>query len=390
MNHWKLVLGAAVLAGPTLSHSALAGDPKSSLATSGGDWEYSISAGAAYRKFGTIKTNSGYRSSALVLPSFVGGNALVTPPIGGPGNRIYDDGFVGEDAGTGIDGSTWNWGYDRDDQVDTINDQLVFRATGFQSIRSDFRNAPLSGPSSRRDLDGFSPRLQFDARSPHQIGGFRLGFSAGIDFVNSSQSLNFSNFSLTQIRDDYRLDYTDRYNLNGVIPPLAPYQGSLGGPGPVIGYFPTSSPPPNPVLLTTDTATFSNRVSSSVDVNSITLNFGPSLGMQRGRYDFSVSAGVTLNIYDWKAKQSESLAVTGPNGVTSTFATWSERDQGITLRPGIYLQGETSYALTESLGLTGFLRLDTAGDFRIGSGPTGYKIDPNGVTAGIMLRIALP
>ena len=83
-----------------------------------------------------------------------------------------------------------------------------------------------------------APHLQFDARSPHHLGPFRIGFSAGLDFMKADQSLAFSNFSATQTRDDYRLDYEDRYDLQGVIPPQAPYAGTIGGAGPLIDNIP--------------------------------------------------------------------------------------------------------------------------------------------------------
>jgi hypothetical protein len=376
-----------LLALPVLLSPAHAGDAKSP-ARSGGDWEFSISAGPAYRHFGTIKTQAGYRSGGLAIPSLVGSDSLTTPPIFGPGLRSYSDGYVGEDAATLTDGETWNWGYDRADQIDTPNDQLVFTATGFQSIRTDFRNAPLAGPLRRDDLDGFAPRLQFNARSPHTLGNYRLGFSAGFEFTNASQSLGFSNFSLTQVRDDYRLDYEDRYALDGTIPPAPGYQGTAAGPGPIIGYNPSGSTMV-PVLIFTESSTFTNDVSSSVDINSLTLNFGPSLSRTLGKYDFSLSAGLTLNVYAWKAQQAETLRVTTPTG-TSTFAEWSESDKGIKTRGGIYLQGDASYAVTPTLGIIGFLRLDTARDFSIGSGTTRYAINPDGLTSGIMLRLALP
>jgi hypothetical protein len=382
----------SALALPVMIQSAAAGETKGGIRT-GGDWEYSISVGPTYRQIGTIRTNSGSNSGGLTLPSLVGGDSLTTPAIGELpfADRQYDNGYVNQDAGTPSDGDTWNWGYASEAQIvpsldPGVDRQLVFNATGFQSTYSEIRNAPLRGPSSRDDLDGIAPRLQFDARSPRRLGAFRLGFTAGIDFVSTDQSRHFSNFSLMQTRSDFRLDYADRYNLpNDFIVPQAPYQGSFFGPGPLLGNTPDQRAVDS-VPIGSQSATFSNHVSSSVDISSLTLNFGPTLSARRGRYDFSVSGGFTLNVYDWKAKQSETLLVNG----TTTFASWSERDHGIKIRPGLYLQGEAAYLITETLAISGFLRLDTAADFNVGSGSTSYNIDPNGVTTGLMLRIALP
>ncbi len=374
---------------PSLPVSAGGSKSPAPSPPSGGDWEFSISAGPAYRNVGRIAIQGGYRSGGLALPSFVGADSLTTPAIGEtdlPFDRQYNDGFVRQDPGTAGDGSTWNWGYDNASQVQ--NGELVYQATGFQSIRGDSLSAPATGPSPRRDLEGIAPHLQFDARSPHRIGPFRVGFTAGLDFVKTDRSLRFSNFSAGQTRDDYRLDYEDRYDLAGVIPPLAPYQGSFGGPGPIISNLPAARAM-TPVLIGTDTADFSNAVSSSIDLNALSLNLGPTLGLQRGRFDFAMSAGFTFNIYDWEARQDESLNVTTPAG-TAEIARWSESDHGVKFRPGVYLQGQAGCALTETIGLSGFLRLDAAKSFRVGAGPTTYEVDPYGVTAGLMLRLALP
>ncbi len=372
---------------------ATAGDAKFGLvgsgSASGGDWEFSLSAGPAYRQLGDVRISGGYRSAGLALPSLVGGNSLVTPPVGDAnavGDRTYNDGFVGQDAGTALDGDTWNWGYDNAGQVQ--GDQLVYSATGFQSVFSEVRGAPAGGPSRSRDLEGWAPHLQFDARSPHRLGPFRVGFTAGLDFVKTDGSLAFSNFSQSQTRQDFRLDYVDRYDLGGIIPPLAPYAGSVGGPGPIIPNVPASRDV-TPVLTGTETGLYSNRVSSSFDLNALSLTLGPTLSLSHGRFDFAVSAGFSLNIYDWEARQDETLSATTAGG-TATFATWSDRDHGVKFRPGLYLQGETAYQINDLVGIAGFARLDVAEDFTVGAGPTSYDIDPGGLTAGLMLRFALP
>lgn len=361
-----------------------AGDAKSPV-PSGGDWEFSLSAGPAFRTLGQLKINSGYRSGGFALPSLVGSDSLTVPPVGDAtayADREYDDGYVRQDAGTSLDGTTWYWGYDNASQVQ--GDELVYHATGFQSIRGGFSSAPNAGPASKDTLDGVAPHLQFDARSPHSIGPFRIGFSAGMDFMKADQSLAFSNFSATQTRDDYRLDYEDRYDLQGVIPPQAPYAGVIGGAGPLIDNLPAIRTI-TPVLLFTDTATFGNQVHSSFEVEALSFTFGPTLSMKQGPFEFAFSGGVIVNLYDWSARQSETLGAISAAG-TTRIATWQESDSGTKVRPGFYAQAEAGYALNEQLGIGGFLRLDAAGEFRAQAGPTVYKIDPYGVTAGLQLR----
>ena len=363
---------------------AFGGDAKSP-APSGGDWEFSLSAGPAVRTLGQLKINSGYRSGGFALPSLVGPDSLVVPPVGdttGYADREYNDGYVRQDAGTSFDGTTWYWGYDSASQVQ--GDELVYHATGFESIRGDVSSSPNAGPASKDTLDGVAPHLQFDARSPYHVGPFRIGFSAGLDFMKADQSLAFSNFSATQTRENYRLDYEDRYDLQGVIPPGAPYAGSIVGSGPLIDNIPVIRNI-TPVLVSTDTATFANQVHSSINIEAFSFTLGPTFSLRRGPLEFAISGGMIVNIYDWSASQSETLDASGPSG-PSRVAQWHESDSGIKVRPGFYTQTDITYSINEQAGIGAFLRLDAAGEFRAQAGPTIYKIDPYGVTAGIQLR----
>lgn len=371
--------------------TAFAGDAKSPVAaTNTGGWQFSLSAGPSYRTIGSLKINSGYRSGGFALPSFVGEDSLVVPPVGEEGvyaDRTYDDGYVFRDGSTeSVDGSTWYWGYDSPSQVQ--GDELVYHATGFQSIRGDIANAPNAGPSTKDTLGGVAPHLQFDAMSPHYLGPFRIGFTAGVDIVKVDQSLAFSNFSASQSRSDYVLNYVDRYDLDGVIPPGAPYEGSFDGPGPLIGNLPTLRTI-TPVLMGTDTAQFNNHVFSSIDINALSLTFGPTLGMEQGKFNFAFSGGVIVNVYDWSARQSETLGGTNTGG-SAQVARWAEGDSGVTVRPGLYVQGQAGVALTEHLGLSTYLRLDAAQEFRAQAGPTIYKVDPYGLNLGLQMTFRLP
>src|SRR5688572_29764695 len=104
-----------------------AGEPTQTIST--GDWEWTLSAGPSARNIGTLKINAASRSAAFGLPSLVGSEAMVTPPVGdpdSPADRFYEDGYVRQDAGTALDGSTWYWGYESASQVQ--GDNLVYTA----------------------------------------------------------------------------------------------------------------------------------------------------------------------------------------------------------------------------------------------------------------------
>lgn len=368
---------------------ALAGDPKTPIPSSGGDWEWSVSAGPSIRNVGKLKVNAGYRSTTGIIPSFVGSDSLTVPPVGdenAAADRFYNDGYVRQDPGTPGDGSTWFWGYDNASQVQ--GSQLGYSATGAQSIRRDAWRVPSSGPFSRDSLRGFAPHIQVDARSPYRFAGFRLGLSAGFDFTQVDHASTFTSFTGTQFRDDYRLDYLDRYELGEVIPPLAPYRGTLAGPGAVIPNQPFSRSV-NPVLIFTDTAAISNQVWNSIDIDVFSLTFGPTLQRSWGPLDFAVQAGVILNVYHWQARQSERLSATNSDG-TAVVARWAEGDSGTKFRPGLYAQGEVSHDVGENFSIGAWLRVDTAREFRAQAGPSIYRIDPSGFSTGFVLTYTLP
>lgn len=371
-----------------LTFPAFAGSAKEPLLASG-DWEWSVSVGPSYRNVGSIKANLGYRSHSVPLPTFVGTDSLTVPAIGTEStyaDRFYNDGYVRQDPGTSIDGSTWFWGYDNAAQIQ--GGQLVYSATGAQSIRRETTPTSSLGSSYRNTLQGFAPHIQIDGRSRQEIAGFRIGISAAFDFTRMDQSYAFSNYSVSQFRDDYRLDYVDRYDLNGVIPPLAPYSGSFGGPGPLIGNLPTQRQVSS-VLLGTDTAIISNHVRSTIDIDVSSLTLGPTLSRSFGPVDTSFQAGMILNVFHWRGRQSETLVATNAAGAT-TVASWYEGRSGTKLRPGCFIQAEASYRMNQDWSLATWLRLDTAREFRATTGPSVFRVDPSGFTTGLMVRYELP
>lgn len=373
----------------TLATPMLAGGSKESATSEDGAWEWIVSAGPSIRSIGTLNADAGYRSKSVLVPSLVGGASQTLPPIGDTSSyadRVYNDGYVRQDAGTAADGSTWYWGYEENSQVQ--GNELVYSATGYQSTFHETYNIPHRGPSSRENLSGFAPHIQIEVRSPHRLGGLQVGFSGGLDFTRTDFDLSFSNYSGTQQRGDYRLDYEDRYALNGVIPPSGPYSGSLGGFGPLIDNLPASRSI-SPVLLLTDVASISNQVRTSLDLNVLSLTFGPSLSDRRGSFEFRIESGLILNIYDWNSRQTEQLDASGSSGTTKV-AEWNETDSGTKFRPGLYAQTGVSYDVGDNCQIGGFMRLDTACEFRAKAGPTTFHIDPNGVTGGLMISWRLP
>lgn len=362
-----------------------AGDAKSPAATSG-DWEFSLSAGPAWRQSGSLDFIGGSRSAATGIPSFVGSNSLVTPPIGREdayGNRTYDDGFVRRDGSTGIDGYTTNWGYNNPGQVS--GDNMSFHATGFQSIRSN-SNILGDAPTSDSREESFAPMIEFAGHYQHEIYGFRPGFTATFLWSPVKMNNRWSDFSLSQTRDDYRHDWTDVYNLGGVgsdIPP-APYAGTSAGPGFVLENIPDSRDL-NAVLIGSENAELTNRVSTRFSADLTTLSFGPTMGKQIApEWTLEAGMGVSLHWLHWAASQEEQLTVT-KKGNTRVFKEWTDNESGNQVLGGLYLQVATEWSPKDwEWSIRGLLRGDFGHAFSKQVGPSEIRFDPDGLTAAVM------
>jgi len=361
------------------------GDSKSSVATSG-DWEFSISAGPAWRQAGTLGFNGGSRSGGYPLPSFVGDNQLIVPPIGldnGIGDRIYNDGFVRLDPSTTIDGLTTNWGYQNAGQVS--GDDLAFHATGFQSVRSDTlqRTAAPSFDHRERLL---APFIQFDA-TYREVGGIRPGFSASLSWVPVSMGRQWSDFSLTQTRDDFRHDWTDHYNLGGFgsFIPSAPYSGTPEGPGFTLENIPDARDFVS-TQIGTESALIHNQVSTRFSADHGTFSFGPTVERRiDASWTLEAGLGISLHWLHWSAQQQETLTVTTA-AASSTLANWHDASSGNQVMAGLYLQvGAEWMPKDQDWSIKGFIRADIGDDFSKQIGPSRVTYDTDGFSAGVML-----
>ena len=297
-----------------------------------------------------------------------------------PDERFYNDGYVRQDAGTAIDGSTWFWGYDNAAQVQGSN--LVYQATGFQSIRRDTIGT-ASGARTRDSMRDTGIELRADVLTPWKLGPFRIGGMIGLGIVSADQSIRFSNHNTGQFRDDYRLDYVDSYDLGEVVPPQAPYAGTIGGPGPLIQNVP-SSRSLTPVLLFTDAAAYTNQVRADFRDDFIGLTIGPSLVYQQGPWTFVASGGVILEFHHYTTRQYETLNVAGAAGTTG-FAQWAEGDSGTKFRPGLFLQAAARYDVGNNWHLGAYVRGEIADEFRVNAGPSMFRFEPLGFTLGCEL-----
>lgn len=363
------------------------GDAKTPVpAASSGDWEFSISAGPAVRQTGTFGFRGGSRSGGLSIPSFVGGNSLTEPAIGSAtdhADRAYDDGYVRQDPSTGIDGYTTYWGYQKSGQVN--GDNLSMHATGHQSVRSDTLTLGNS-PHVRRDERDIAPVIDFSGIYQREFAGFRFGFTGTLSWDSFDFDRHWSDFSLLQVRDDFRHDWTDRYNLGGVggSIPSAPYNGTAAGPGFVLENLPDTRDFQS-VLIGSDDALFTNHVSTRFRADHLTTSFGPTVSRQIDpSWRFHAGAGVSLHLIDWTARQTETLSIS-ENGSQDRYARWKNSSSGTELLGGVYLQlGAEWTPVDKDWAIKSFFRKDFGMSFSERIGPSRISYDTDGYTAALM------
>lgn len=350
---------------------------------------WSLSIGPAYRHLSGTKYRGGTRSRLLDIPSFVGGDSLYVPPIG-PGTEIgdrdYDNGYVYMDGATANDGTTWYWGHASDSQVSDGN--LAFNATGAKSLVS---GQTLSENSLRdtEDQDATRPLIQLHFINPNRdFHGMRLGFGFSLGEMPLDHNVRFSDYQQVQVRDDYRIDWTDTYDLQGVVPPLAPYNGSLEGPGPIIDNTPTERQRVD-VLINTDTAIFTNLITSRFHGSLFTLSLGPTLTHEHRDLSFRATGGGSLSLLNWSGRQSEvnTLAETSGGAITgvSTYQEWQDHRSGVALIPGLFAQAEGIWHFDEAWFASVFARGDLTATTKVDVGPSSYEVDPSGYTIGLSI-----
>lgn len=373
----------------TLASAVAGGDysPYSSSSISYRGWSFSsVSVGGAWRSAGTLNYKGSSRSGNALIPSQVGGDALSVPDIGVVdefGNRTYSNGFVNQDASSEANGDTWFWGYQSDGQIQ--GDELVFNATGSRSAYSESRND--SGRKTGDDrLTGLSPQIDFLLRPPSDLNLPFEGVLVSFWYFGDDSSRNYSNFSARQSREDFETTFNDRYDISAIAPLIgAPYAGSFEGPGPLISNFPIDRQN-SESLIGSEEALFSNSISTSLDLDGYSLAIGPTLsGNLRDDWSWRASGGVTLNVYKWSAKETETLNLALNGAPPTTFKSWQNSKSETDFRLGLYAKGELVRSLANGWFAKTYLQVEVAQSIEMKIGNSEYEFEPGGYALGLSL-----
>lgn len=368
-----------------MSGWASAGEPRlepmrPQSAGSSGGWR--ISAGYIHRQLGDVRFQTGSYSQDVLLRSMVGSPFRRNSGAGAPNApdlRFYDDGFVRPDSSGSVDGLTWFWGYDSASQVG--GDSIVFRDSSARQ-RKVWSSSSYQSNTWGDQIEEGGPLLNLEYQFPlaHSL---KAGLGVGVSMIEWGGSNQTSTFRAGQLGIERQTIVTDAFGLGGAIPPLAPYEGSLIGPGILLDAIPSDR-----AVATRETDRvrydFFNRVNEELELDLYTLSPGFNLEWQKGRVFASAGAGVAINIVDWEASYDETLYVSKNGGKARAARTWSERSGGTDVLWGAYIQAAVGVELTERLSVQGFARYDWSESFEASVGPSDFSVDLEGVSGGVM------
>lgn len=265
-------------------------------------------------------------------------------PLGGGQDYNYDNGFVRVDSSGNNGAATWNWGYQDASQYDPAGG-------GSMSYTLTHSLANADASENGENSSGFECYAYFDMgaaavpllKDPGATWGFRGGFHYAPVNVENSSVLSSGTFVLT-----------DRFNLGGVLPPGAPYSGSFGGPGPLLGDSPVRSTAGGAAALVAGTR--------DLDVHLATLSFGSYLEVPVCRnftvlLEGGVNAAIASGSYDFKS-------TTTIAGLGTRDSSGSDSDTSIL--PGGYLGLSGIYQINPQWAVQVSGRYQYLDDFTLG------------------------
>jgi len=275
--------------------------------------------------------NLSYQAAFNLSAKFSGAGAYAPP--GGPGSGTYDDGFVGVDGSHNAGGYTTYWGYNQASQI----------SGGNVILHSSTSSGVATGDQTARPQNGFE--LSYD----QPLGGgehWHWGIEAAVNWtgisIQNSQALT-GNVVTT----------TDAYSLGGLTPPVAPYTGTVNGPGPLLGTTPVSH--------LVDTLINAAAISGTrkIDANLFGFRLGPYVEWPLGsRFTLGLGAGLSTGVIDSDFSYAETVMVGGlntQNRVGSGHATAA--------LVGGYVRAQASLRLFQNASLFGGVEFNDLGTF---------------------------
>lgn len=328
-----------------------------------------------WRIFGRASTRNIHR----VL--FLTGTETVTAPRATQGrkadvgsadayaDRAYDNGYVRQDAGTPIDGTTWHWGYTSSSQIE--GDSIVFRAfDGYETAGTDSGNVPDAWKETDFSVPEFSVGVERILKAyPSANAGVRLNLS----YLSFSLDEEFSGSQLIQNARYIE----DTYALYGITPPTAPYSGSAGGPGPILDNRPVSrSIERRPAGTGGGVA----AISESLDLDMVSVDLGFTLQYPGAPLVLTATVGPSFHSVQIRAKHVETAASGAIQHHSSSDSEWIL---------GYFAEATAEIKVSSRLRVGASGRYDSIAETADQVGPSSFAVDLSGWSAGLVATIEL-
>lgn len=239
----------------------------------------------------------------------------------------YDNGFVQPDISGTASGLTWNWAYQDAGQVsgDFVNYER-------------YSNLPHAGVFTSGSDD---PMLGGEVIWGVEFGRFDVGtkeFAWGVEIGYSFTPFKVSNSSTAAGTVDY---LAASHSLGGIVPPVAPYQGTFEGPGPVIGLNPASST----AISSAATSTFEGTLES--DLHLMKIGFWVEMPLTKS-LSASLSLGYSSVLADTDFVFSE--AITIANGSIPAVGVANVSTGATEWQGGFYGQLRANWQFSKRIG----------------------------------------
>jgi hypothetical protein len=281
-------------------------------------------------------------------------NPYSPQPLGSGQNHNYDDGFVRVDSTGNAGGTTWNWGNSNANQYDSA---------GGGTMPFSISNSLANGKAS--DEDDSAPG--FEVFAYYDMGELpALNFGAGPARWGMKATFHYANIGIDNsgALGSGINTYTDSFDLDGVVPPQAPYTGSFNGPGPGLSDSPTRSD-----------ATYSNGATVTgnrdLDVNLFGLSVGPYLELPlTQRLTVNLEGGVGLAIVDGEYDFNSRTTIPGTGTQTNRGRASETR-----VIPGVSAGLTALYRVTDVWSAYAGARYQYYSQFEIDAGDSEAELD---------------
>ncbi len=339
-----------------------------------------VGAGMLWRSIKTRSWHSGSYSKDYPI------SGKADESSGGNRDGQYKDGYVQPDAWTGMDGDTWNWGYDSPSQVDGN----TLKLTSQGRVVTDFHRDLDISEASYADSGENEPGIYLVAQRKifqEPLWDCRLH----LDFMRISSSIggdaaNFRDEQRWETREEFG---EDLYSLagTGVTADSPPYQGDYSSTGPCIPTTPLRSATTGSRSLDEGSYLAYNAIKHDLDLQLLTFSMGMSLNYHFRRLRLGGATGPTLNLAETDATYQETLYESWDGGPASVLKEWRDSEDDTDTLFGYFVQAEAGLRITSWIELGVFGRYDWLENITCDIGQSRYVVNPEGGSLGGSLSL---